>query len=75
MPYSSLHRFVVKEHLTGVPDTTVRLADTPPGHYAEMDFGRLGYHLDPASGRRQMIYTLLVVLCYGRHLFLWPLVR
>jgi transposase len=75
VPYSSLRRFVAKERLGAQPKTTVRMAATKPGDYAEMDFLRLGHHLDPATGRRQRVYALLVVLSFSRHLFLWPMLR
>mgnify|MGYP005852898267 CR=1 FL=1 len=75
VPYSSLHRFVVDHQLAGRSGTTVRVADTAPGDYAEMDFGRLGYHLDPTTSQRRLIWALVVVLSYSRHLFLWPLLH
>ncbi|MGI5837957.1 MAG: IS21 family transposase, partial [Chloroflexota bacterium] len=75
MPYASLRYFVVKEQLCPRNAGTVRMADTKPGQYAEMDFERLGYHQDPSTGRRQLIYALLVVLCYSRHIFVWPMLR
>ena len=74
-PYSSLRHFVAKEHLCPRAATTVRMADTAPGEYAEMDFERLGYHLDPNTGRRLVIHALLVVLSYSRHMFVWPTTR
>lgn len=75
VPYTSLRHFVAKEQLGARATTTVRMAQTAPGQYAEMDFGRLGFHQDPATGRRQVVYALLVVLCYSRHMFVWPMLR
>lgn len=75
VPYSSLRRFVAKDGLGTQPKTTVRMAETKPGDYAEMDFLRLGHHTDPATGRRQVVYALLVVLSFSRHLFFWPMLR
>lgn len=75
VPYTSLRHFVAKEQLGARAATTVRMADTAPGQYAEMDFGRLGFHQDPTTGRRQVIYALLVVLCHSRHMFVWPMLR
>ena len=37
-----------------------------------MDFGRLGLIHDPDTGRRRTVWTLIVVLGYSRHSFVWP---
>ncbi len=56
VPYSSLHRFAVKQ--CGFSDRrrmTVRVAECAPGELAEVDFGRLGLlrRRDPAGRARQ----------------------
>jgi len=40
-----------------------------------MDFGKLGTLLNPLTGKRQVVYGLLVVLVYSRYTFLWPLLQ
>lgn len=75
VPYTTLRHFVAKEQLAARAATTVRMAEAAPGQYAEMDFGRLGFHQDPTTGRRQVVYALLVVLSYSRHMFVWPMLR
>jgi len=68
VPYSSLHRFVVRE--LGFHDRrrmTVRVADVAPGEVAEVDFGRLGLIPAPAPGQRRVVHALLVTLVYSRH--------
>ncbi len=75
IPYTSLHRFVVKRGWSFCHRATVRMADTRPGEVAEMDFGRLGLIWDPVSARRRVAWALLIVLLYSRHCFLWPLFR
>ena len=72
VPYTSLHRFVSRRHWQRRRTTTVRMGSTVPGEVAELDFGRLGYIHDEGSGRRRVVWTLLVVLTYSRHSFLWP---
>jgi hypothetical protein len=68
VPYSSLHRFVVKHCGFGVRGRiTVRMADVAPGDLAEIDFGRLGLVHDPATNRRRLAWALLVVLPASRH--------
>jgi transposase len=68
VPYSSLHRFAVKncgfqEHKR----ITVRVADVEPGELAEVDFGRLGLVPDPETGKRRVVHALVVTLVYSRH--------
>lgn len=68
VPYSSLHRFVVKHCGFGQRGrVTVRMAPCEPGELAEVDFGRLGLVPDPESGRRRTLWAMPVVLGYSRH--------
>jgi len=71
--YTSLRRYVARHGWGKGPATTVRMAEPPPGQVAECDFGRLGYLLDPESGRKRLAWALVVVLAYSRHSFVWPL--
>ena len=73
LSYQSLRRFVLKRNWRRVSKTTVRMADTPPGEVAEADFGRLGMITDPVTGRRQVVWALIIVLSYSRHCFVWPM--
>jgi hypothetical protein len=68
VPYSSLHRFAIKH--CGFAERrriTVRMAECEPGELAEVDFGRLGYVPDPQSGRKRLLWALVVVLVSSRH--------
>jgi len=69
VPYSSLHRFAVKYCQFGKGRITVRCAPTSPGQVCEIDFGRLGYILDPETERRRMLWALVVTLVYSRHMY------
>lgn len=73
--YRSLHRFVVKRGWWRLSRerATVRMEETKPGEVAEVDFGRLGVIWDSESGRRRLVWALVVVLAYSRHCFVWPL--
>ena len=73
--YSTLERFVRRAGLRKPSRTTVRMAESAPGEVAELDFGRLGPLVDPATGRRQTVWALTAILAYSRHGFVWPLVR
>lgn len=68
--YSTLYRFAQAHCDFGAPRVTVRVAEPPPGEAAEVDFGLLGLWTEPATGRRQRIYGLLVTLCHSRYAFL-----
>ena len=65
--YSTLYRFAVREFGFGSPKPTVRMADTAPGELAEVDFGRLGLISDSETGRKRVLYALIVVLVFSRH--------
>jgi transposase len=71
--YTTLRRFVAQEGLGRPPKTTVRMAETAPGELAEMDFDKLGPLVDPATGKRRVVWALVIVLCYSRHAFVWPM--
>jgi len=74
VPYTCLYRFATSRGWIGRSSrTTVRMADTKPGEVAEVDFGRLGLLWDAETGRRRLVWGMLVVLSYSRHSFLWPL--
>ncbi|HEU4629651.1 MAG TPA: IS21 family transposase [Gemmatimonadaceae bacterium] len=68
VPYSSLHRFAVTHcAFAARRRVTVRMAESPPGELAEIDFGRLGLVWDPLTGRRRTAWALVVVLACSRH--------
>jgi transposase len=69
VPYSSLHRFAVKHCQFGKGRITVRCAPCKPGELSEVDFGRLGYIVDPQTHRRQLLWALVVVLVFSRHMY------
>ncbi len=73
--YTSLRRFIARRGWGKSSRSTIRLADTAPGEVAEMDFGRLGMVWDPESGRRRLVWAMVIVLAYSRHSFVWPLFR
>ena len=46
-----------------------------PGELAEVDFGRMGLVLDPATGRERVLWAFILVLVHSRHLFVAPVFR
>jgi transposase len=73
--YTSLRRFVARRGWSKNNQNTVRMPDTEPGEVAEMDFGRLGMLWDPDSGRKRLVWFMVIVLSYSRHCFVWPMFR
>ena len=69
VPYSSLHRFAVTHCQFGRGRMTVRCAPCRPGELSEIDFGRLGYLVDPQTQRRRLLWALVVILVYSRHMY------
>jgi transposase len=68
VPYSSLHRFAVAHcGFHNARRVTVRRAEVAPGELAEVDFGRLGFVHDPATGKRRTLHALIVTLVHSRH--------
>jgi hypothetical protein len=52
---------------------TVRaLGEAAPGELAEIDYGRLGSWVDPATGRRRAVWAFVLVLAASRHIFVRP---
>ena len=70
--YSALYRWLSRRHWQRRQARTVRMEQSGPGEVAELDFGRLGYIQDQETGRRRVVWALLVVLVHSRHGFLWP---
>ena len=70
--YTSLRRFIQRRGWQRRSPATVRMGESAPGEVAEMDFGRLGLIEDPATGRRRVVWALIIVLSYSRHSFVWP---
>lgn len=71
VPYRTLHRFVVERCGFGRRRATLRVADGEPGMECQIDFGRLGMMLDPATGRRRAVHALIFTAVYSRHMFVW----
>jgi len=71
VPYRTLHRFCATELGFGRRAPTVRVADGEPGQELQVDFGRMGLLVDPASGRRRVVHALVFTACYSRHTYVW----
>lgn len=54
---------------------TIARGPVPPGSEAQIDYGKLGMWLDPASGRRVSIWAFVMVLACSRHMFVQPVIR
>ena len=71
--YSSLRRFISEAQAgDGAASARCGWLTPHPGEVAEVDFGRLGMITDPATGKRRVVWALIIVLSYSRHCFVWP---
>jgi transposase len=71
VPYRTLHRFCVERCGFGRGSQTVRVLDGEPGAECQVDFGKMGLLLDPATGRRRTVHALIFTAVYSRHMFVW----
>ncbi|MGH3528749.1 MAG: IS21 family transposase [Pseudonocardiaceae bacterium] len=73
VPERTLHRYALEALGVGrsARTTTVRVADGEPGSELQVDFGRMGLVFDPASGKRRVVWALILTACYSRHCFVW----
>jgi transposase len=55
--------------------TVLAPGEATPGEVAEIDYGRLGSWVDPASGKRCTVWAFVLVLAASRHLFVKPVVK
>jgi transposase len=54
-------------------DRVVVLRDpVAAGEEAQIDYGHLGWWVDPGSGRRRKVWAFVMVLCCSRHVFVRP---
>jgi transposase len=73
--YWTLRRFAMKELGWHKPRATVLLEDPPAGQEAQVDFGKMGYLVDAETGKRRLLWALIVTLSYSRLSFVWPTFR
>ena len=75
---ASFRRYV----MANVPEETrrsqvkvLRPYPAEPGAEAQVDYGRLGRWLDPASGKLRTVWAFVMVLSCSRHMFVRPVIR
>lgn len=73
--YDTLWRFAHDELEWREKPSTVRVDDPPPGQEAQVDFGKMGLILDEESGRKRVLWALIITLVYSRYQFVWPTFR
>lgn len=60
-------RRIVKRIRHSQPPTVVMRIETEPGDVAQVDFGFIGYVLDPHTGQPRKTWAFVMVLGYSRH--------
>ncbi|AXH96951.1 IS21 family transposase [Ornithinimicrobium avium] len=71
VPYRTLHRFATQRCGYRTKETTVRVDDGEPGVELQVDFGHMGYLVDPSDGRRRKVHALIFTAVVSRHVFVW----
>ena len=73
--YDTLWRFAHDELEWREKPSTVRVDDAPPGQEAQVDFGKMGLLFDEESGKKRVLWALIITLAYSRYQFVWPTFR
>ena len=73
MPQRTLHRYALEVLGVGrsARGVTVRVTDGEPDAELQVDFGKMGMIVDPNTGRRRVVWALVLTACYSRHTFVW----
>lgn len=71
VPYRTLHRFATQRCGYRTKESTVRVDDGVPGVELQVDFGHMGYLVDPVDGRRRKVHALIFTAVVSRHMFIW----
>ena len=72
---ASLRRWVAANLPEEVRRSQVRVlrpVDAEPGGEAQIDYGRLGFWIDPETGRRHTVWAFVMVLACSRYMFVRP---
>ena len=73
IPARTLHRYALE--VLGVGRTarraTMPVADGEPGSEVQVDFGKMGFLVDPDSGRRRVVHALIFTAVFSRHCYVW----
>jgi transposase len=74
---ASLKRYIAANLAEEVRrDQVVVLRDpVDAGEEAQIDYGHLGWWVDPALGRRRKVWAFVMVLCCSRHMFVRPVLK
>lgn len=72
---ASLRRWVaanLPEEVRRAQVRVLRPVDAEPGGEAQIDYGRLGFWVDPETGRRCTVWAFVMVLACSRYMFVRP---
>jgi transposase len=64
--YESFKLFVRSRHLAEKPRKQTYPIELAPGRETQIDYGKVGLHEDPASGRRRVVWGFCTTLAYSR---------
>ena len=74
---SSVRRWMATHFAEEVARARVAVprGEVAPGSEAQIDYGRLGMWLNPATAKRVAVWAFVMVLACSRHLFVRPVIR
>ena len=74
---SSVRRWMATHFAEEVARARVSVprGEVAPGSEAQIDYGRLGMWLNPATAKRVAVWAFVMVLACSRHLFVRPVIR
>lgn len=68
-------RAMMPDALVTPNEVTVYRPEVPPGEEVQIDFGYLGRWGDPRTGTSRRLWVFIMVLSFGRHMFIRPVTR
>ena len=78
VPVASFRRYVAANLPEDARRSQVRVlrpCPAEPGAEAQIDYGQLGRWLDPATGKKHVIWAFAMVLACSRHMFVRPVIK
>lgn len=73
--YATVRRYAMQELGWRKKKATILLEDPPAGQEAQVDFGQMGYLVDPETGQQRKLWALIITLSFSRYQFVWPTFR
>lgn len=67
--YSSFKNFARHNQIVISPDKATCRLEVEPGSEVQIDYGKVGFLFDPATGKNKTVYAFISTLSFSRHKF------